>query len=182
MSESSLGFEGFSGRIGRWSFQRRNGRTFIRRRPARSASTEAQIDVQRRFRLAASYAKAVAADPMLRIPYEPVAASRKASLYQVAMTDYLRPPEVGSLVLEGFTGVMGNPVKVIAFDDVDVMSVTVAIRAEDDTLLEQGAAVRVGTEWVYTTTMAHPQGTPVSITATAADRPGNKGSKMVTWS
>ena len=39
----------------------------------------------------------------------------------------------------------------------------------------------VGSKWVYAATVAHPEGTPITITATAVDRPGNKGTKAVTW-
>ena len=62
------------------------------------------------------------------------------------------------------------------------MSVRVEIRAADNTLLEQGTATKEAEKWVYPTILAHPKGTPITITATAVDRPGNKGMKPETWS
>lgn len=184
MSKTNLGFNDFSGRIGQWSFTKSSsGRTFVRHRPtSTSAPTDAQLEVRRQFRLAAAYARAVAEYPVLRAPYEFVAVARKLPLKRVIMTDYLRAPVIDDIVLTGLKGLVGNPIKIVALDDMAVMSVSVELRAGDGTLLEQGAAVQAGPEWVYTTTVAHPSGTPVTITATAVDRPGNRGVKAVAWS
>ncbi len=97
------------------------------------------------------------------------------------MTDSLRPPEVESIDLGGFKGMIGNPVRVVALDDVGVLSVSVEIRAADGTVLESGLATKDVDKWVYTATVAHPADAPVTITATAVDRPGNKGSKTESW-
>lgn len=182
MSKPELGFQGYTGRLGQWTFYRRNGRLVTRRvSTSRAEATEAQLEVQRQFRLAAAYARSVSEDPLLRTRYETLAASRKTSIRQVAMADALRIPVVDAIDLEGFKGMAGNPIRVIAFDDVDVMDVSIEIRAADGAVLEQGAATLDGGKWVYATTVAHPAGTPVTITATAVDRPGGRGSKAITW-
>jgi hypothetical protein len=63
-----------------------------------------------------------------------------------------------------------------------VTAVNIAIRAADLTVLEEGTAVLQFGTWVYTATTARMFGTPVAITATALDRPGNTGTKTETWS
>jgi hypothetical protein len=183
MSKPELGFQGYTGRLGQWTFYRRNGRLVASRVPStRPEATDAQLGVQRQFRLAAAYARTVTEDPLLRPRYETLATARKTSVHQVAMADALRLPVVDSIDLEGFKGMVGNPIRVVAFDDVDVMEVSIEIRAADGTVLEQGAATLDGGKWVYVTTVAYPAGTPITITATAVDRPGGRGSKLATWS
>lgn len=172
-----------SGAIDRWVYRQVRGRTVICRRPETTQEpTEAQLAIRERFRLAAKYANATSGNPTLAAYYEAIAKSRKVPAREVMMTDFFRPPVVDVIDLSGFTGVVGSMIKVRAKDDVGVTGVTVAIRAEDDALLEEGVAVLVDLDWVYTTTVAHPTGTPVSITATAVDRPGNRGSRLIMWS
>jgi hypothetical protein len=184
MSDPQLGFQGYSGRLGQWIFSRRNGRVVVSRAPTGGtrASTPAQDEVKLTFRSASAYARKAQSNPTLRPRYETVAASRNASVYQVAMADYLRTPWIESINLDGYKGLTGSPIPIAAFDDVDVMSVMVEIRSEDGTLLEEGAATQGDGQWVYVTTQDHPAGTPITITATAVDRPGRKGSKFATWS
>ena len=108
MSEASLGFQGFSGRLGQWSFNQRQGRTFVRQRPTKRGEPSAsQREVQRRFYVAAKHAKAIADDPVARLPYEAVALARKTTVYQVAMGDTLRAPVVESIVLDDLQGWSG---------------------------------------------------------------------------
>jgi hypothetical protein len=178
---SALG--SISGGIDKWVYRQVNGRTVISKRPQFSATpSEAQMAVQARFRKAAKYAHDVMLDPVRRAFYDAFALARKQGLHNTIMTDSLRIPVVDAIDLAGLHGAVGDRIVVHATDDVGVTEVTVEIRAEDDTLLEQGAATVEGAQWVYATTVAHPAGTPVTITATAVDRPGNKGSKFTTWS
>jgi hypothetical protein len=182
MSNQQLGFMGYAGRLGQWTFSKRNGKVLVRQVPVgKRTKTEAQAKVQRTFRSAAAYAKEMPKTPALLARYEVVAEIRRTSAYQAAMADYLRAPWIEKIDLDGFTGAAGGRIVVDARDDVDVMSVMVEVHGQDGTLLEKGAAAMENAMWVYATTVAHPAGTPVTITATAADRPGNKATKMVTW-
>ena len=173
-----------SGKESEYIYGVRNNRMYFYRRPDRDSITAGQQEVRRAFRRAAEYAKAAKADPELRAFYEGLAAARGVRLHTLIMTDSLRPPEVESIDLGGFKGMIGDPVQVVALDDVGVVSVSVEIHAADGTLLEQGPAAYdpVSLKWVYAATAAHPTGTPVTITATAVDRPGGRGSKFETWS
>ena len=172
-----------SGGIDKWVYRQVNGRTLISKRPVFAADpSEAQRAVQDRFRAAAVYGNEVMADPARRAVYAAFAAAKKVPLYVAIVTDFLRLPVVDQIDLAGFHGAVGDPIRVKATDDCGVMGVTVGIRAADETVLEQGVATLDAGMWVYAATMAHPAGTPVSITATAVDRPGTRASKMIMWS
>jgi hypothetical protein len=177
-------FNALSGAIDRWVYRQVNGRTFIARRPepTENEPSEAQMAVRKRFRKAARYASDKALDPILGPAYLALAQARGRAVRALMMSDYLHAPVVTAVDLADFHGGVGDPIRVHAEDDVGVVSVDVEIRAADDTVLEQGAATVDGDKWVYATTVAYPAGTPVTITATAVDRPGGKGSKSVVWS
>lgn len=160
----------------------RNNRMYFYRRPDPAARPESQRQVIDKFRLGAEYAKAVKADPVQRAFYEGLVATRGGRLHVRIMTDYLTAPRVTAIDLAGFHGLMGDKIPILALDDAKVASVAIRIRTAEGTVLEQGPATRDGEKWVYTATAAYPQGTPITITATAVDRPGNQGTKSVTWS
>ena len=180
-ADLKLAYDAVRGKRSTYIYRHQKGKTFFHRRPVVDTVSPAMAEVRRRFRAAADYVRDVLADPALRAAYEPLAEAQKARISQVIMTDYLRSPVIDDIDLGSFSGAVGSTFKVRALDDCGVMSVAIEIRAADDTLLEQGAATKVGSKWVYAATVAHPEGTPITITATAVDRPGNKGTKAVTW-
>jgi hypothetical protein len=104
------------------------------------------------------------------------------TVFSAAMADYLNPPTVDVVDLVGYHGAPGDSIVVRASDKIGVAAVNVAIRAEDLTVLEEGAATLENGTWVYRATTARAPGQPVTVTATALDRPGRTGSKTETWS
>jgi len=96
-------------------------------------------------------------------------------------SDYLTPPEVRRIDLSGYRGQPGDFVRVIAVDDVEVVSVGVSIQSANGTVLEQGAARKIHGVWRYTATQAMPVDETMNITATAVDRPGNEASASVAY-
>ena len=83
---------GFSGRLGNQVVIKRWGnKTILAAMPRKSNKppTEKQKEVQRRFKLAAAYAKRVSNDPELRVKY-PV--TKGKTVYRQAFTDYLSNP------------------------------------------------------------------------------------------
>ena len=148
------------GRDSEYIYPRRGNRMYFYPRLKPVETSPALTAVRDRFSDAAEYAKAVLLDPDRRAFYEPLALQRRRNVRTVIMTDYLRPPVVGPIDLERFTGATGEPLKVRAKDDCDVLSVTFAIHRADGTPLEQGAATKQGNHWVYVTTVAHPADTP----------------------
>lgn len=171
-----------SGKGREYSYGVRNNTMYFFRRPGRDSVPAGQLEVRQRFRHAAAYAKWAKADPEMGAFYEGLAASRKVGLHALIMTDYLKAPVVETIDVSAFTGAAGGKIAVKASDDCGVVSVGVELRGPDGGLLEQGPAVYDRETWVYQPTGTYPAGTPVTITATAVDRPGNKGMKTETWS
>jgi hypothetical protein len=172
-----------SGAIDRWFFRRLGDRTVICRRPRFTAApSAAQLQVREHFRLASTYAAMVSVDPVLRAPYEGIAEARHLPLRQVMISDFLNPPVVDGIDLGRYHGAIGDPIKVKASDDAGVVSVSVVLRAEDDSLLEHGAAVLQDGAWTYRAASACESGPIVRIMATALDRPGHSGWKTEIWS
>lgn len=170
---------GISGGIDNWVYRSVRGRTVISRRGTNTSPlTEPQIAVRERFRLAADYAKAGTADPAQQAIYAPFAKERSISLFSAMMTDYLKPPVVNVIDLSAYHGQIGEPIRVRASDDIEVMGVHVTLQAPDLSVLEEGPAVLQFGTWVYLTTTARPaDGTALTITAKATDRPGNTATK-----
>lgn len=174
--------EQIRGAIGDLVFRHREGQVVISRRVDLSdrEPTLGQIAVRERFRLAALYATGALADPGLRAFYEGLAASRKAVPRVLAMTDYLRPPEVLGIDAAGYGGAIGEVIVVNAVDDAGVVGVQVTLRDGDGLLLEQGAATAALGRWSYTATTAVAAGTVVTVEAVATDRAAQSGSKTLT--
>jgi len=172
-----------SGAIDNWVYRRRAGRMVIGRRPMfTDPRTPAQLATREQFRQAASYARAAGADPTLRAFYDGLARTRQQPVFSLMLTDYLKPPVVDEIVLTDYHGQVDDRIVIRASDDVGVTGVMVKLQAADDSVLEEGAAVLEGGAWVYRGTTAPPAGDPVTITATAVDRPGHTGVKTATWS
>jgi hypothetical protein len=134
-----------------------------------------------RFSLAATYAKGALRNPTSRLFYEQVAAAKQLPVFATAAGDFLKAPEVGLVDLNAFKGLVGDKVTILAKDDVEVVSVHVAIRDSAGAYLEQGPATNVDGPWVYTATTLMPLGQQVTVEAVAKDRPGNVGEGFASY-
>lgn len=174
--------KGISGRIDNWVYRKYGDRTVLGRRPEFSGPpTVGQQAVRDRFRAAAAYAKTVLADPVQRVDYEALARARSFPLFALIMGDYLNPPEVTAIDLADYHGQVGNVIRVEALDDVAVQAIGLEIRDATDAILEQGPAVLSAGRWTYAATTVVPAGATVTIQATATDRPGHPGARIVAW-
>jgi len=173
--------DGVSGRVDDWVFRRVKDKTVIARRPeaSRRRPTKAQIAQRDRFRLAGEYAARILADPWQRRVYDAIAAERNRRADKLVMSDFLTPPEVELIELSGYHRRPGDVIRVIATDDVAVVSVRVKIESASGTKIEEGAANEVHGVWIYTATAAAPAGASLRITAIATDRPGHEGAATV---
>lgn len=95
------------------------------------------------------------------------------STYNVAVADLLNAPDIEEINLSGYAGNPGDIIKITATDDFGVVAVNLKIENSDGTLVEQGAAVNNGAEWIYTATTLNPDLTGDKITVTASDAPAN---------
>jgi len=149
--------------------------------PRRYASTEKQLVVMGRLRLAVNYARKCLADPADNAFYLSKPKKGK-SVYRMAIKDYLNSPVIEKIKTNEYKGVAGNKIVIIATDDFAVEKVLLKITGTDGKLIEQGTARPDSSHsvWTYTTTAKVTGPAEVNINATAYDRPGNNGESSVT--
>jgi hypothetical protein len=151
--------EGLSGKLGRRLVFRkgRNGKTILAVRPVTSENrvfNDTQLAQQEAFRQATQYAVVAKDNPI----YVNLAKGADATAYNLAVADWFGQPKVLEIDPSGWTGQIGQTIRIMAKDDTHVASVHVVIDDAHGTIFEQGEAVRAeGLWWTYTTTSQVPQ-------------------------
>jgi len=157
-------------------FRRRYGKSFMTDIPKQSAAPASQRQIQHRdrFRLASLWAKSILTHPDAYAAYAEKAVNGRTP-YIVAVTDYLKPPRISTIDIGTYSGHVNNVIRVAAFDDFAVRSVSVRIRDAGGTLIEEGECHPdgMGMYWLYTATEEVADVTGVQISAKATDNPGN---------
>ena len=159
----------------------RSGKTIIANKPRFDKNREfspSQKAHQNAFREAARYAKAAQTQPF----YIEKAKAANSTSYNMAVADWFGKPEILALDASGWTGEIGQTIRIEAQDDTKVTRVTVVIH-NNGTILEQGEAVRCATDvslWTYVTTTQVTPAQGILLDANAYDLPGNFGSSSVT--
>jgi hypothetical protein len=168
--------EGLSGRLGRSRLQfrkGRNGKTIVALNPVFSEDRvfpESQLAQQEAFKQATQYAVAAKDHPI----YVKLAKGAGATAYNFAVADWFGQPKVLEIDPSGWTGEIGQTIRILAKDDTHVESVQVVIDNAKGIIVEQGEAVRAeGYWWTYTTTSQVSQESAPRVTAVAKDLPGN---------
>lgn len=176
--------KGASGKFGRQIvFSQRAGKTIMSKPPLRTAPpTTKQKEQQTKFARAAAYAKNALLDPTLKEAYTTEAKKRQdVSPYNMAMTDYLRPPQITNVDHSAYSGdASGEKIIIEAADAFKITTMKVKITAANSSTLEEGNASMVNGKWEYTTTATNTTLTGSKITLTATDRPGNTTTKEIT--
>ena len=97
------------------------------------------------------------------------------SVYQVALADFLKAPDIKEVDVSKYNGQIGSTIRVRATDDFMVSQVWVAICIKDGNILEQGEAQRLanGVDWLYTATVNNTIMAGNKIVVRASDLPGN---------
>ncbi len=169
-----------SGRVGGFVF-RRCGRDVImsrRPRPSAVAPSDLQLERQARFRMAASYAKAVYADPVRKEMYRELAQRRRipaSRLFGFIVRDHQKPPEILEIDTAAYQRHAGDTIRIDAIDDLEVVAVDIRIsRLDDGTVLEQGAAAYTSPYWRYLAQAEAPAGVPLLVEVTAIDHADNR--------
>ena len=141
-----------------------------------------QIQQQEKFARAAAYARNALLDPTLKADYTAEAKKRQnVSPYNMAMTDYLRPPVITKVDTSNYTGdASGEKIIIEAGDAFKITTMKVKITTANSSPLEEGNATLVNGKWQYTTTTANATLTGTKITLTATDRPSNTTKKEIT--
>jgi hypothetical protein len=171
---NNLVIHGLSGMLGKQVVVRRqkNGDYVLAAAPGHRMKelSDAQKQHQQRFRDAILYAKAAQDAP----EYQAAAKARGQSAYNVAIADFLHPPEIQHIDLGAYQGAPGQSIMVTAVDDVKVKTVGVMITTEDGVLVEKGAAVPSAgdpNQWLYTTIATAPS-PKVKVVVDVADLAG----------
>ena len=169
---------GISGKSGGFVYRQVDGETIVSQKAdAKSRRpTAAQKSQRERFSGAMAYAKRVLSDPCQLEAYQALGRQLNRRADKLVTSDFLTPPVVDRIDVSGYQGQAGGKIRVLATDDVEVVSVEVAIQAAGDVAVERGAATKVHGVWCYTATKSAPTGLALTITATAKDRPGNVAS------
>lgn len=166
---------GISGKSGGFVFRQMGGETFISQpasvRPGTgSRAQQAQRD---RFKQATWYARRVLADPCQLEAYQALGKQLNRRADELVTGDFLTPPVVDRIDVSSYQGQPGGVIRVLATDDIEVVSVDVTVQAAGDVLIERGPAAKVHGVWCYTAIASAPVGAALTIIATAKDRPGN---------
>lgn len=165
-------------------FKKAYGRLIVSQKPKFKPGppTEAQAVVRARFAASAKYAKAVMADPVARVPYVVAAEARNTGAFGLALGDYMNLPEVKEIDLAGYSGKIGDAIRVTATDDFELTSVKVTIRNAAGAILEQGLAkANFESIHVYRATTVAPTDQMLTIEAAATDRPGRERTLSESW-
>jgi hypothetical protein len=175
------------GRVGRYTFRKmKNGKSVVSAGPTyegkrRKASSTEQQGTRDNFAEGGRYAKQVLSDPLAARMYKRLAEASGIPVRSLLIGDFLTPPTVEHIELGSFRGRVGDAVKVLAVDDVEVVGVDVIIRDTAGSICEQGAAKKTHDVWTYLTTTAVAAGQAVMIEAVARDRPGHEGRASQLW-
>lgn len=165
--------DGLSGAVGKQLLirQYRAGHTVVGAPPVFKpdrAFSELQLARQLAFREAAAYAVTAKDNPL----YTRKAAGTARNSYNLAISDWLHPPEILALELGDWHGQPGAVIRIQAQDDVQVCLVTISISDPRGALLEQGPARQVDPLWWEYTTTSAASGS-LEVLACAQDLPGH---------
>lgn len=154
------------------------GRLVMCKRPKRRKGlSRKQKQTVARFKLAAAYAAKQMKDEEVKAAYQARTNFRYHSAYLVALNDYLNPPRVDEIRCVDYRGAIGDVITIDAYDEFEVVRVSVVIRNKDGSILEEGPAVKSHNPnlWKYTATVVNSTLPGTTILAMAFDRPGNQG-------
>ena len=168
--------EGYSGRIGNLIFRRWGKKTVISMVPDYSDRkwSKAQKENRKRFRDAMAYSRKTLADPERRMFYRKRAKGMQ-TVWNVAVADYMKKPEIREVDLSKYRGKKGDTIRVKAHDNYSVAAVIVTILNAQGFELESGLAVNSLREgcWIYKVMAPIPEWEKGRIVVRVTDSPGN---------
>lgn len=168
--------EHLRGAIGGMVFRNYGGRTVVsaRPRPSSKPPSEAQLLQRRAFADGVAYANEALKDPETKAFYVRAAQAAGGNHFARAVSDYLTPPEITRVVVEGLGEPGGGTIVTSASGDGTVVRIDVEILDTAGAVLERGAAERIDGAWRYRPEIEPPAGQPTTVRVSAIDRPGNR--------
>jgi hypothetical protein len=130
--------------------------------------------MNRRFKGATGYGHRVLNDPLAYAYYSP---KRKGiqTVWNLAISDYMKRPEIAEIDVWNYSGQAGNTIRVKARDNYGIASVIVMIINALGFEVESGTAVQIpGSEvWVYKAVEQNPEWRGGRVVVRVSDSPGN---------
>jgi hypothetical protein len=170
------------GRIGGLIFRVWGENTVVSKAPdySKIPRSEAQKANSRRFKVATAYGHRVLNDPVAYAFYDKKR-RRSQTVWNVAIADYMRRPEIAEIDVWNYKGKAGNTIRVKAIDNYIVASVIVTIINALGFEVESGMAVQMpGSEvWVYKALEQNPEWRGGRVVVRVTDSPGNVESAEV---
>ena len=180
--KDNLAMQGISGKLGNQVVYRRVGdKIIVVAKPRRKPTTHPTLISQNnRFRLASTYAKNALQDTVLKDLYTAEAKRRGViNAYNMAVSDYLKAPEISHINAEAYTGsTLGEVITIEVSDNFKVVQVKVTILHGERTV-EEGNAILIADIWQYATTALNPTLLGSKIIVTVLDRPNNRVVKEI---
>lgn len=164
-------------------FKIRKGKQFVAAPPEIDENrkpTPNQQKSQAKFKRSSEYASEAIKDAKLKKAYQKVA-GRRQTAQNIALRDAYYPPEILSIITQGYIGGAGNIIVVHAVDDFKVTRVRVSILNKNKELIEEGEALTDKNDmiWVYTVKLNNDNIKGCVVKTMAYDLPGNESIKDV---
>ena len=148
---------GIRGKVDRFVYREHYGRTVVMPHvPRADKPSQAQRDHRERFQAAQAYAAAVLADPLIRDGYRQLALTRKCPPNALLVANFLNPPVIERTDFSAYQGQLGDLIRVVATDAIEVVGVTVRVHGADGALVETLPALKHHGLWICRCTRAHP--------------------------
>lgn len=172
---------GMRGKIGGLVYRRQNEQTVVfSRRPRKTPRVSAaQKDQRSRFQEAQAYAAEVLSHPLRRAHYQKLAAERGQPPNALLISNFLTPPEIELVDVNGYAGRPKQPIEIVATDAVEVTAVHVTLRGAGAAVVESGAATFAHGVWTYRATAEAPRGNPCTIEVVAHNRAGATATRTI---
>jgi hypothetical protein len=135
-----------------------------------------QLAYQHLFKKASRYARSVYSDPFLMNIYERKT-SKSLTVYKLALSDFLNPPQIHKIDASGYKGKIGNKILVDVCNRFGLKQVKITITDTNGEFIEEGNCIldTFGILWEYTVTSERSPLPGTTIIATVYDYPGHKG-------
>lgn len=156
-------------------YKRVRGKLVVAKMPEfTKPASDKQKAHRNRFKEAGVYAKTLKeGNSELYEKYEQIAKSRNLTTRNLILQDFLTAPRIEHINTSHYDGTVGSTISIEATDTVEVKSVTVKILKANDTLVEEGKAVKLEGRWTYTVSTANTPVANSKVVVTAEDLPGN---------
>ncbi|WP_052323706.1 hypothetical protein [Flavihumibacter sp. ZG627] len=182
-NKGNILLKNFSGKIGDLFYLKNLGEDqYLITNPSRKShkKTEGEAANQNRFKRAQKYGSNVIKNPEAKAFYTPFRTAKQAE-YHIAQSDKLIPPVIDSYDSSGYKGLSGQPILIIATDNVKVVEVTCTLINAAGKILETGRAEETGiiNQWMYYGQKDHQLEEGSRLILHAFDRPRNKAETII---